>query len=171
MAGAFADALTEVIYINSVRDLLTGEKLNYTCDPLPFNRRGDAEGKLMGGNLTLLAHAIGGSSDFKTKGLILFIEDIGEYLYNMDRMLYQLKAAGKFQKPAAVIVGSFTDMKDTERPFGQNAYDIIRDLLEEFDYPVCYGFPVGHVRENFALKCGAEYKLKISREKVLLEEI
>ena len=125
----------------------------------------------MGGNLTLLAHAVGGSSDFKTKGLILFIEDIGEYLYNMDRMLYQLKAAGKFQKPTAIIVGSFIDMKDTERPFGQNAYEIIRDILEEFDYPVCFGFPVGHVKENFALKCGAGYNLKIGKEKVWLEEI
>jgi len=171
MGGAFAEAATEDMYINSVRDLLTGEKLNYTCDVHPFNRRGEAEGRLMGGNLTLLAHAVGGPSDFKTKGLILFIEDIGEYLYNMDRMLHQLKEAGKFQKPAAIIIGSFNDMKDTERPFGQNAYEIIRDILEEFEYPVCYGFPVGHVKENFAMKCGADYRLKISREKVLLEEI
>jgi muramoyltetrapeptide carboxypeptidase len=62
-------------------------------------------------------------------------------------------------------------MKDTERPFGKDAYEIVRDHMEEFEYPVCYGFPVGHVKENFALKCGAEYKLKISRERVLLEEI
>jgi muramoyltetrapeptide carboxypeptidase len=170
MAGAFA-APNDDIYINSVRQLLTGEKIHYTCDPHPFNKKGEVEGKLMGGNLTLLAHAVGGVSDIKTKGLILFIEDIGEYLYNMDRMLHQLKAAGKFQKPAAVIIGSFTDMKDTERPFGENAYEIIRDFLADFEYPVCYGFPVGHVTENFALKCGAEYKLKISREKVLFEEL
>ena len=171
MAGAFADASPDDLYVNSVRNLLTGGKQYYTCETHPFNRRGEAEGKLMGGNLTLLAHAVGGASDFKTKGLILFIEDIGEYLYNMDRMLHQLKEAGKFQKPAAVIIGSFTDMKDTERPFGQNAYEIIRDFLEDFDYPVCYGFPVGHVKENYALKCGAGYKLKIGRERVSLEEI
>jgi muramoyltetrapeptide carboxypeptidase len=170
MAGAFGDAGPEDIYINSIRDLLSGEKSSHTCDPHPFNRRGEAEGVLMGGNLTLLAHSVGGSSDFKTKSLILFIEDIGEYLYNMDRMLHQLKAAGKFQKPAAVIIGGFIDMKDTERPFGQDAYEIIRDLLEEFEYPVCFGFPVGHVKENFALKCGADYRLKISKDRVLLEE-
>lgn len=87
MAGAFQDALPGDQYTNSVRDLLTGEKLSYTCDPHPFNRKGEVEGILMGGNLTLLAHTVGGSSDFKTKGLILFIEDIGEYLYNIDRML------------------------------------------------------------------------------------
>ncbi len=86
-------------------------------------------------------------------------------------MLYQLKSAGKFQKPAAIIVGSFSELKDTERPFGQNAYEIIRDILSAYEYPVCYGFPVGHVKENFALKCGAEYRLKIGKEKVVLEEI
>ncbi len=170
MAGAFQDAGPEDPYLKSIRDLLTGGKLAYSCDPHPFNRRGEAEGVLMGGNLTLLAHAVGGPSDFKTKGLLLFIEDIGEYLYNVDRMLYQLKRAGKFQKPAAVIVGSFIDLKDTERPFGKDAYEIIHDILAEFDYPVCYGFPVGHVKENYALKCGADYKLKINKERVLLEE-
>ncbi len=95
----------------------------------------------MGGiSLCLLMQSVD-PSDFKTKGLILFIEDIGEYLYNMDRMLYQLKEAGKFQKPAALIIGSFIDMKDTERPFGQNAYEIIRifwrnlDILSVMDFP------------------------------------
>jgi muramoyltetrapeptide carboxypeptidase len=171
MAGAFQKAGPEDPYIRSIYDLLTGRKLSYSCDPHPFNRKGEAEGVLMGGNLTLLAHTVGGPSDFKTKGLILFVEDIGEYLYNVDRMLYQLKRAGKFQKPSAMIIGSFTDMKDTERPFGMDAYEIIRDILNEFDYPVCYGFPVGHVKENVSLKCGAEFKLRINKEKVSLEEL
>jgi muramoyltetrapeptide carboxypeptidase len=171
MAGAFQEAGPEDPYLHSILDLLKGEKIQYFCDAHPFNRKGEAEGLLMGGNLTLLAHAVGGSADFKTKGLILFLEDIGEYLYNVDRMLHQLKAAGKFQKPAAVVIGRFTDMKDTERPFGQDAYEIIRDIFSEYDYPVCYGFPVGHVKENYALKCGAEYMLKVGKERVLLEEV
>jgi muramoyltetrapeptide carboxypeptidase len=171
MAGAFQNAGPDDPYINSIRDLLTGGRMNYSCDPHPFNRKGEAEGLLMGGNLTLLAHAVGGPSDFKYKSLILFVEDIGEYLYNVDRMLYQLKRAGKFEKPAAIIVGSFTDLKDTERPFGKDAYEIIRDIFESYDYPVCFGFPVGHVKENYALKCGAAYKLKIGKEKVVLEEV
>jgi muramoyltetrapeptide carboxypeptidase len=170
MAGAFQDAGPDDPYLLSIRELLTGGKAEYSCKPHPFNRKGETEGVLMGGNLTLLAHAIGGPSDFKTKGLILFMEDIGEYLYNVDRMLHQLKAAGKFHKPAAVVIGSFTDLKDTERPFGQDAYEIIREIFREFDFPVCYGFPVGHVRENVALKCGASYHLKIGKEEVLLEE-
>src|SRR5450432_497602 len=171
MAGAFQDATTEDPIVRSIRDLLTGRKLDYSCEPHPFNRKGEVEGVLMGVNLTLLAHAVGGPSDFKTKGLILFLEDIGEYLYNIDRMLYQLKRAGKFQKPAALIIGSFTDLKNTDRPFGKDAYEIIRDIQDEYDYPICYGFPVGHVKENYALKCGMEYRLKINKERVLLEEV
>ncbi len=125
-----------------------GRKLTrYTCSPHPFNRLGEANGLLIGGNLALLAHAIGGSSDIKTKNTILFIEDIGEYLYNIDRMLYQLKAAGKFRKVAALIVGHFTDMKDTERPFGKDAYQIIREILEEYEYPICFAFLSGMLRK------------------------
>jgi muramoyltetrapeptide carboxypeptidase len=171
MAGAFRNAGPDDPYIYSIRNLLTGGKGNFSCEPHAFNRKGEAEGILMGGNLTLMAHAIGGPSDFKTKGLLLFMEDIGEYKYNVDRMLHQLKAAGKLHKPAALIVGSFTDLKDTERPFGQDAYEIIRDAIQEFEFPVCYGFPVGHVRENVALKCGAEYYLKVGKEGVVLEEL
>ena len=171
MAGAFQNTGQEDPYIHSILDLLIGTKLKFSCEPHVFNRRGEAEAVLMGGNLTLLAHTVGGPSDFKTKNLILFIEDIGEYLYNVDRMLHQLKGAGKLNKPAALIIGSFTEMKDTERPFGQDAYEIIRDALAEYDFPVCYGFPVGHVKENYAMKCGVEYRLKIGKEKVVLEEI
>lgn len=171
MAGAFQDYGPEDPHVLSVRDLLKGEKMRYDCEPHAFNRRGEVNAVLMGGNLTLLAHAIGSSSDFKTRGLILFIEDIGEYLYNMDRMLYQLERAGKLHKPDAMIIGGFTDMKDTERPFGKDAYEIIRDILSPFDFPVCYGFPVGHARENFALKCGVEHFLKVGKERVILEEV
>jgi muramoyltetrapeptide carboxypeptidase len=171
MAGAFQEAGPEDPYILSIRNLLTGGKASYSCGPHPFNRKGEAEGMLMGGNLTLLAHAVGGHSDFKTKGLILFMEDIGEYLYNVDRMLHQLKAAGKFHKLSALVIGSFTDLKDTERPFGQDAYEIIHDILQEYEFPVCYGFPIGHVRENVALKCGAGFSLKVGKEGVVLEEL
>ena len=171
MAGAFQEAGSGDPYLQTIRDLITGEKMKHSCDPHPFNRRGEAEGILMGGNLTLLAHTVGGPADFKTKGLILFMEDIGEYLYNIDRMLHQLRAAGKFNKPAALVIGHFSELKDTERHFGEDAYEIIRNIFSEYSYPVCYGFPVGHVRENVALKCGAGYRLSIGKERVLLEEV
>jgi muramoyltetrapeptide carboxypeptidase len=171
MAGAFQDSPPADPYILSMLDLLTGKPARYYCEPHSLNRMGEAHGLLAGGNLTLLAHAVGGSSEIKTKNNILFIEDIGEYIYNVDRMLYQLKAAGKFRKPAAVIVGHFTDLKDTERPFGKNAYQIIREILNEYEYPLCFGFPTGHVKENLALKCGAEFNLKVNRAGVELVEV
>jgi muramoyltetrapeptide carboxypeptidase len=118
----------------------------------------------------LLTHLIGTSSDIKTKGRILFLEDTGELLYKIDRMLYQLKRSGKFDKLAGLIIGGFTDMSDTERPFGKTVYEIIQDIVKEYDYPVCYNFPVSHAKENYALKVGAGYKLKVGKNKVVLEE-
>jgi muramoyltetrapeptide carboxypeptidase len=171
MAAAFNDQLMPNPYTWSIHELITGKRISYSWNVHDFNRKGEAKGVLIGGNLTLLAHAVGTSSDFKTRGCLLFIEDIGEYLYNIDRMLYQLKRAGKLHKPEGVIIGSFTDCKDTERPFGKNAYEIIRDVLMEHDFPVCYGFPVGHETENYALKCGVEYRLKVTNSKVTLIEV
>ena len=118
----------------------------------------------------MLAHCVGTDSDIKTKGKILFIEDVGEYLYNIDRMMYQLKRADKFKKLAGLIVGGMTDTKDTERPFGQTAEEIIRDAVSEYNFPVCFDFPVSHGKENLALKIGVGYKLKVGKGKVTLSE-
>jgi muramoyltetrapeptide carboxypeptidase len=118
----------------------------------------------------LLAHLIGSNSDIKTRGKILFLEDVGEYLYNVDRMMYQLDRSGKLEKLAGLIIGSFSEIKDTERPFGKTAYQIIRDIVSKYKYPVCFGFPVGHTRENYALKEGIGYKLRVTKNKVMLEE-
>ena len=168
MAAAFNDGENE--YIQSIRWALTGTKGNYAAQHHAFNRSGEATGELVGGNLALLAHLIGTSSDLKTKNRILFIEDVGEYLYNIDRMLHQLKRNGKFEKLAGIIIGGFTDNKDTERPFGKTAEEIIRDIFSEYDYPVSFGFPVSHDRENFALKIGVSYTLNVLDEKVTLIE-
>ncbi|MDP4263041.1 MAG: LD-carboxypeptidase [Bacteroidota bacterium] len=170
MAAAFNGAGYINRFVQSLRNALEGKKAKYTADPHEFNKKGEAIGELAGGNLSLLAHLVGTDSDSKTRGRILFIEDIGEYLYNIDRMLYQLKRSGKLSKLAGLIVGGFTDMKDTERPFGQTAYEIIRDAVSEYDYPVCFGFPVSHGKENYALKIGVGYKLRVGKSKVMLEE-
>jgi muramoyltetrapeptide carboxypeptidase len=170
MAGAFNDAGYINRFVQSLRNALEGKKAKYQCDPHEFNRKGEAIGELVGGNLALLAHVTGTMSDFKTRGRILFIEDIGEYVYNIDRMFYQLKRSGKLSKLAGLIIGGFTDIKDTERPFGQTAYQLIRDLVSEYDYPVCFGFPVSHEKENYALKIGVGYKLKVAKSRVTLEE-
>lgn len=170
MANAFNEDGFKNDYVQSLRQALVGKKIKYQVKPHEFNRKGEAIGELVGGNLALLAHLVGTKSDLKTKGRILFIEDVGEYLYNVDRMLYQLKRSGKLDKLAGLIVGRFTDMKDTEKPFGQTAYEIIRDVVAEYDYPVCFDFPVSHEKENYALKIGVGYKLKAGKNKVTLEE-
>jgi muramoyltetrapeptide carboxypeptidase len=170
MAGAFNEEGFKNEYVLSLKNAVEGKKLKYQCVVHDFNKKGEAIGELVGGNLALLAHLVGTDSDIKTRGRILFIEDVGEYLYNIDRMFYQLKRSGKLSKLAGLIIGGFTDIKDTERPFGQTAYEIIRDIVSEYDYPVCFGFPVSHSTQNYALKIGVGYKLKVTKNKVTLEE-
>jgi muramoyltetrapeptide carboxypeptidase len=170
MAGAFNDGGYNNQYVLSLKNVLEGKKIRYETPAHALNRRGEGVGELIGGNLSLLAHLTGTASDYKYKGRILFLEDVGEYLYNIDRMLYQMKRSGKLDKLAGVIVGRFTDTKDTERPFGKTALEIIYDVFKEYDYPVCYDFPVSHEKENLALKIGVGYKLKVGKAKVTLEE-
>ena len=134
-----------------------------------MNKKGQAKGILTGGNLALLSNIIGTDSDFDTKDKILFIEDIGEYLYNLDRMLYHLKRSGKFKKIAGLIIGGFTDMKDTERPFGKTVPEILSELVKDLDCPVCFDFPVSHSKENMALKIGTQYQLKVGKQVQLKE--
>lgn len=170
MAGAFNDGGNQNEYVLSLRDALEGKKSSYEAAPHVNNRLGKATGKLVGGNLALLAHLTGSDSDIRTKGCILFLEDVGEYLYNIDRMLHQLKRSGKLSKLAGLIFGGFTETKDTERPFGKKADEILREIVQEYDYPVCFDFPVSHTDRNYALKIGVEYTLDVSRDKVLLSE-
>jgi muramoyltetrapeptide carboxypeptidase len=171
MAAAFNEMEESETYINSIYKSLIGEQQTYTCASHYLNRTGICEGELVGGNLALLAHIIGASSDINTKNKILFIEDVGEYKYNIDRMLMQLKRAGKLGNLAGLIVGNFTEIKDTTIPFGQTIHEIIYDKIKEYNYPVCFDFPVGHVKENYALKVGGEYRLNISQEQVILGEV
>jgi muramoyltetrapeptide carboxypeptidase len=170
MANAFNEDGFKNAFVQSLRHALGGKKIKYQCKQHEFNRKGEGIGELVGGNLALLVHLIGTDSDLKTKGRILFIEDVGEYLYNIDRMMYQMKRSGKLDKLAGLVVGGFTDIKDTENPFGQTAYEIIQDFVAEYNYPVCFDFPVSHGTENYALKIGVGYKLKVGKNKVILEE-
>ena len=170
MAAAFNDEGFRNEYVLSLKKALEGKKAKYSCVPHVFNNKGEAVGELVGGNLALLANITGTPSQLKTKGRILFIEDVGEYLYSIDRMFYQLKRSGQLDKLAGLIIGGFTDMKDTERPFGKTLEEIIHELVSEYDYPVCFNFPVSHGKENYALKVGVGYKLKVGTKKVTLEE-
>ncbi|MCW3093197.1 MAG: LD-carboxypeptidase [Ferruginibacter sp.] len=168
MAAAFNDGENE--YITSLYKAITGKKARYKCGPHPFNHPGTVTGELVGGNLSLLVHLIGTPSDIKTKNKILFLEDIGEYLYSTDRMLYQLKRSGKLDSLAGLVIGRFTDVKDTERPFGKSVEEVIHDVVKEYEYPTCFNFPVSHDKENYALKVGAIYQLKLGKKMVQLIE-
>jgi muramoyltetrapeptide carboxypeptidase len=170
MAAAFNEIDKSEEYIQSIYDSLTGAHQSYAVTSNSLNREGICEGELIGGNLSILAHIIGSKSDIETKNKILFIEDLGEYKYNIDRMLMQLKRGGKLNGLAGLIAGSFTELKDTTIPFGQDVNEIIYDKVKEYNYPVCFDFPVGHVKENYALKIGAQCRLTVSEEKVILEE-
>lgn len=170
MAAAFNDGGASNEYVQSLKHALEGKKARYECAAHEYNRRGEAVGELVGGNLTLVSHLVGTASAAKTKGRILFLEDTGELLYKVDRMLYQLKRSGMLEKLAALIIGGFSDMTDTERPFGKTIYEIVQDMVKDYDYPVCYNFPVSHSKENYALKVGVGYKLKVGKSKVVLEE-
>lgn len=170
MAAAFNDGVTDNPYIQSIRKALEGEPAEYEAPSHEFNKAGSAEGELVGGNLSLLAHLVGTDSDIKTKNKILFLEDIGEYLYSVDRMFLQLKRAGKLDKLAGLIIGKFTDNKDTERPYGKSVYEIIHEQVKEYDFPTCLDFPVSHEKENYALKVGVEYELEVEGDKTKLTE-
>ncbi len=158
-------------YVQSLQKALAGKKTTYQTATHTFNKQGIAEGELVGGNLALLAHVNGTPSDINTKNKILFIEDVGEYIYNIDRMLYQLKRSGKLEKLAGLMVGGFTDTKDTVRPFGKTAYEVINEIVKDYDYPVSFNFPVSHEKENYALKVGIIYQLDVGRKKVTLKQL
>ncbi len=170
MAAAFNDGEFNNDYVQSLKKVLSGEGIEYACEGHEFNHPGETTGELVGGNLTLIAHLIGTKSDLNTKNKILFLEDVGEYLYNVDRMLLQLKRSGKLDKLKGLIIGGFTDNKDTERPFGKSVYEIIYDQVKMSDIPIAFGFPVSHSKENYTLKVGATYSLTVGNDSTLLKE-
>lgn len=155
--------------LHTLREALFGGTLDYTVPCHPLDRPGMASGPVTGGNLCLLAHLIGSPSAVDMGGTLLFIEDIGEYLYNIDRMMIQLKRAGQLQNLAGLIVGRFTEIRDnTEPTFGKTAYEIIAEHVQAYDFPVCFDFPVGHVPDNRTLPVGMSATLEVSESSTRL---
>ena len=159
--------------IESIQKCLSGEKMIYSATPNEKNKTGIAEGILIGGNLKTLETLAGSKSDINTDGKILFVEDTGEYLYSIDRMFWNLKHSGKLNKLKALIIGGFkVKPADTpEEEFGKNLFDIVLEKVKQYNYPVCFDFPVGHQKNNFALKCGIKHQLSINTKAVTLKEI
>lgn len=154
--------------IKSLKRALWGEQNNYETDFHEFNRRGIAEGELIGGNLSVLYSLAGTKYDIETAGKIFVIEDLDEYLYHIDRMMMNMKYSGKLENLKGLIVGGMTEMKDNQIPFGKTVYEIIHDAVEEYDFPVCFNFPVGHIEENYGLILGNNTKLEVGANKVIV---
>ena len=162
----------QVLTINSIKDALSGKKMTYSALPNSGNRQGVAEGILVGGNLKTIETLSGTASDINTNGKLLFVEDTFEYLYSIDRMFWNLKRTGKLKSLKGLIVGGFGVKPDDEgEEFGRTLEEIVMEKVKEFGYPVCFDFPVGHQRANFALKCGVRHKLIVEAEKSTLMEI
>jgi len=162
----------QVETILSIKDALFGHKMQYAAGANAQNREGMAEGVLVGGNLKLLESMAGTPSDINTAGKILFVEDTGEYLYSIDRMFWNLKRTGKLAYLKGLIVGGFSIKPDDEgEEFGRTLQEIVLEKVQEYKYPVCFDFPVGHQRANYALKCGIKHRLTVNQEGATLSEI
>jgi muramoyltetrapeptide carboxypeptidase len=162
----------QVETINSIRQALTGEQMKYTAAYNPKNKLGVAEGALVGGNLKTIESLSGSSSEIKTAGKILFVEDTGEYLYSIDRMFWNLKRTGKLSQLNGLIVGGFkVKQDDPGEEFGLSVSDIILEKVKKYNYPVCFDFPVGHQKNNFALKCGIKHRLSVGATLSVLQDL
>ncbi|PHR13697.1 MAG: LD-carboxypeptidase [Aequorivita sp.] len=152
---------------SSIKKILFGDSYEIKFESSgKLNRRGTAKGQLIGGNLSLLYSLCGSNSALKTDGKILFIEDLDEYLYHIDRMMMNLKRNGMLNNLAGLVVGGMTDMHDNKAPFGKTAEEIIFDSVSEYNYPVCFNFPAGHIDDNRALILGRKVELKITENKI-----
>ncbi|MCE7995915.1 MAG: LD-carboxypeptidase [Roseivirga sp.] len=152
----------------SLRKALMGESLTYEIKARKENKPGKAEGKLIGGNLTMICNSIGTSSEIETEGKILFLEEVGEYIYHLDRMLVQLRRADKLDNLRGVIIGDFSSMKDHNDTFGYSTIEVLESHFDKLGCPVVYGFPTGHESHNLTLVCGEEAVLEADPEKVTL---
>lgn len=148
--------------IESLRKALFGESLEYKIPFDPANRLGNAKGEIVGGNLSILYSLMGSNAQIDCKGKILFIEDLDEYLYHIDRMMMSLKRCGCFDGLKGLIIGTMTKMNDNDIPWGKNANQIIEDVTKGYSFPVLYNFPAGHFHDNRALIFGKQVSLELN---------
>lgn len=165
--GTMTAGLKDSASAESLRKALFGKTLSYQINTHPLSVTGNTRGVLIGGNLAILCSLLGSESDTDTSDKILLIEDTGEYLYRLDRMMWQMKRAGKLENLAGLIVGGMTDMKDNDHPFGKTAYEIIAEAVGDYNYPVCFGFPSGHRDDNRALILGRQAVLSVGEKTTL----
>lgn len=157
--------------LTSLNVALSGGTNSYDFKGHKLNRIGEAEDKVVGGNLAILATLCGTDDELDTDGKILFIEDIGEAVYAIDRMMWQLKKAGHLSKIEGLMVGGMTEMKDSEVPFGKTVEEVISDCVAEYEYPVCFNFPAGHVEDNRAIIFGKKARLEVSGDGAIFTQV
>ena len=155
----------------SLRKTLFGEKLSYSIPFHAFNQLGQAKGELVGGNLSVLYSIQGSISEVDLNNKILFLEDLDEYLYHIDRMMTNLKRNGSLKNLKGIIIGGMTSMNDNDIPWGKNALEIIQECVKDLNIPVAYNFPAGHIKDNRALILGAIISFEVSKKetKVVFE--
>ena len=156
--------------LNILRSVLFGEDNYIYTNQNRLNREGEAKGEIIGGNLSILYSLLGSPTDINTDNKILFIEDLDEYLYHIDRMIINIKRNKKFQKLKGLIVGSMTEMNDNKIKFGKTANEIIYEHIKEYDFPVCFDFPSGHIKNNMSIIFGKQSLLKITSKSVVLQQ-
>lgn len=171
MSAAFGKGDVGLPFINALKSILEGETLPIAAKSHTANRLGSSKGQLVGGNLCLFTHLIGSENQVDTNGKILCIEDVGEYHYNVDRMLIQCKNAGLLDGLAGLVVGGFTDMKDSAADFGETVIEIIQRLTKNTAYPICFDFPISHDLENRPIQLGGSYHLSVTDQGTLLTKI
>ena len=154
----------------SLFDVLTGKPLQYEFPAHPLNRLGEMEGEIVGGNLSVLYGMIGSNSFPEMDGKILFIEDVDEYIYHIDRMMHGLKRAGKLNHLKGLVVGGLTKIHDNEEPFGMSVEEVIAEAVSGHDYPVCFGFPAGHFDNNCALVLGKDISVELTEKKTITKQ-
>ncbi len=162
MPLSMKDLAEDHVQITTLINSLKGELPNYEFASHPLNKNGKMEAEIVGGNLSVLYSVLGSKSDINTDGKILFLEDLDEYLYHIDRMMMNLKRNGKLSKLRGLIIGGMSDMNDNAIPFGKSAEEIIREAVEEYDYPVCFNFPAGHIDDNRALIFGKKAAVRVT---------
>jgi muramoyltetrapeptide carboxypeptidase len=157
--------------VETLRQAIFGESLKYEIPYSPANRLGFAKGEIVGGNLSILYSLMGSNAQIDCKGKILFIEDLDEYLYHVDRMMMSLKRCGCFDGLNGLIIGTMSKMRDNDIPWGKNANQIIADVTKEYSFPILYNFPAGHFRDNRALIFGKQVSLELNAttSKVIFE--
>ena len=155
--------------LNSLFGIIQGEKPSYNFPTHDFNKIGKVSGELIGGNLSVVYSLQGTLAEIDCEGKILFLEDLDEYLYHIDRIMLNFKLSGKLQKLKGLVIGGMTDMNDNTIPFGKTSVEIIRDYCEPYDFPIAYNFPAGHLDDNRALIMGGEIELNISESESTLK--